>query len=49
MKNWTLQELLESDDKFGFIVMDGNGSLFGTLAGNTREILHKFSVHLPAL
>merc|ERR1740130_1099167 len=32
------------DNKFGFIVMDGNGSLFGTLAGNTREILHKFSV-----
>lgn len=27
--------------------MDGNGSLFGTLAGNTREILHKFSVDLP--
>ena len=23
-----LQELLESDDKFGFIVMDGNGSLY---------------------
>ena len=42
-----LQELLESDDKWGFIVMDGNGSLFGTLAGNTREILHKFSVRLP--
>merc|ERR1712123_173390 len=42
-----LQELLESDNKFGFIVMDGNGSLFGTLAGNTREILHKFSVDLP--
>merc|ERR1719183_2296633 len=42
-----LQELLESDDKFGFIVMDGNGSLFGTLSGNTREILHKFSVDLP--
>ncbi len=38
MKNWTLQELLESDDKFGFIVMDGNGCLFGTLAGNTREV-----------
>jgi len=42
-----LSELLESDDKFGFIVMDGNGCLFGTLAGNTREILHKFSVDLP--
>ena len=27
--------------------MDGNGSLFGTLSGNTREILHKFSVDLP--
>ena len=42
-----LAELLESDDKYGFIVMDGNGSLYGTVAGNTREILHKFSVDLP--
>jgi len=42
-----LSELLESDDKFGFIVMDGNGCLFGTLTGNSREILHKFSVDLP--
>jgi hypothetical protein len=31
-----LNELLESDDKFGFIIMDGNGTLFGTLSGNTR-------------
>eukprot|EP00960_Hanusia_phi_P040622 754568-Hanusia_phi.AAC.2 len=42
-----LQELLECDDKFGFIVMDGNGTLFGTLSGNTREVLHKMSVELP--
>jgi len=42
-----LNELLEDDDKFGFIVMDGNGCLYGTLAGNTREILHKFTVDLP--
>nr|XP_043628807.1 eukaryotic peptide chain release factor subunit 1-3-like isoform X2 [Erigeron canadensis] len=28
-------------------VMDGNGTLFGTLSGNTREVLHKFSVDLP--
>ncbi|KAI5082756.1 hypothetical protein GOP47_0002499 [Adiantum capillus-veneris] len=42
-----LSELLESDDKFGFIIMDGNGALFGTLSGNTREILHKFTVDLP--
>jgi len=42
-----LKELLESDQKFGFIVMDGNGSLFGTLSGNTRTVLHKFAVDLP--
>jgi len=42
-----LADLLESDSKFGFIIMDGNGTLFGTVAGNTREILHKFTVDLP--
>lgn len=42
-----LSELLESDLKFGFIVMDGNGTLFGTVCGNTREILQKISVELP--
>jgi len=42
-----LNELLESDEKFGFIVMDGNGALFATLAGSTRTIVHKFSVDLP--
>lgn len=38
---------LSSSHRYGFIVMDGNGSLFGTLSGNTREILHKFTVDLP--
>lgn len=42
-----LSELLESDQKFGFIIMDGNGALFGTLSGNTRDVVHKFSVDLP--
>uniref|UniRef100_A0A060T5P9 ARAD1C14256p n=1 Tax=Blastobotrys adeninivorans TaxID=409370 RepID=A0A060T5P9_BLAAD len=42
-----LSELLEDDAKFGFIIMDGNGALFGTLSGNTREVLHKFQVDLP--
>ena len=42
-----LQDLLEDDSKFGFIVMDGNGSLFGTLSGNTRDVLAKFTVDLP--
>ena len=42
-----LHELLSSDDKFGFIVMDGNGTLYGTLCGNHREVLHRFTVDLP--
>merc|ERR1719394_264552 len=42
-----LAELLESDDRFGFLIMDGNGALYGTLQGNHREVLHKFSVDLP--
>jgi peptide chain release factor subunit 1 len=42
-----LAELLQDDDKFGFVVMDGHGCLFGTLSGNTREVLTKFSVDLP--
>lgn len=42
-----LSELLESDDKFGFIVMDGHGTLYGTLSGNTKEVLHNFTVDLP--
>ena len=27
--------------------MDGNGTLFGTVAGNTREVIQKFTVDLP--
>lgn len=42
-----LTALLADDNKFGFIIMDGNGALFGTLQGNTREVLHKFTVELP--
>ena len=42
-----MNELLEDDDKFGFIVMDGNGTLYATLQGNTRDVLHKFTVDLP--
>jgi len=42
-----LNELLEDDDKFGFVVMDGNGCLYGTLQGSARTVLHKFTVDLP--
>jgi len=39
--------LLEDDSTYGFVIMDGKGALFGTLQGNTREVLHKFAVALP--
>jgi peptide chain release factor subunit 1 len=42
-----LMELLEDDDKFGFIIVDGNGVLMATLSGNNREILQRLSVQLP--
>lgn len=42
-----LSELLESNERFGFIVMDGSGALFGVVSGSSREVLHRFSVELP--
>jgi peptide chain release factor subunit 1 len=42
-----LKELLEDDETFGFIVMDGSGTLYGRVKGSTREVLHRFSVDLP--
>jgi len=42
-----LFELLENDDKFGFIIVDGNGCLFATLQGSHKEILLNFPVALP--
>ena len=42
-----LSDLLVNDQKYGFVVMDGNGTLFGTLCGNHREVLQKISVDLP--
>ncbi|CAG2102402.1 unnamed protein product [Medioppia subpectinata] len=42
-----LSELLIEENRFGFIVVDGNGALFGTLEGNSRQVIHKFAVDLP--
>jgi len=33
--------------KYGFIVITGQGSLFGTLRGSVSTVLHEFSVDLP--
>lgn len=42
-----LHALLEDDEKFGFIIMDGNGVLFGTLQGNNKEVMQRMMVQLP--
>ncbi len=42
-----LNSLLQDDQKFGFVVVDGNGALYATLQGNNREILQKITVELP--
>ncbi|KAL0237386.1 hypothetical protein PCE1_000783 [Barthelona sp. PCE] len=39
--------LLESNEKYGFIIMDGHGTLFGLVQGNSRHVIHKFSEELP--
>lgn len=42
-----LKELLESDEKYGFIIVDGLGVLWAYLQGSTRTMISKFSVDLP--
>jgi len=42
-----LKYLLTDNDKFGFLIMDGSGSLFGVVQGNTKTIVQKFLVDLP--
>jgi peptide chain release factor subunit 1 len=37
----------EDDEKYGFIIIDGNGCLFATLQGNQKTVLYSFSVDLP--
>ena len=42
-----LRALLDDDEKFGFIIVDGNGVLFATLQGDTKEVLQRLFVMLP--
>ena len=42
-----LRKMLESDDKFGFIIIDGSGTLYATVQGSQRDVLHRFAVDLP--
>ena len=42
-----LTYLLEDDEKFGFIIVDGGGAVFATLQGNVKTIQQKIVVELP--
>ncbi|KAJ6235467.1 eukaryotic peptide chain release factor subunit 1 [Anaeramoeba flamelloides] len=42
-----LEVLLQDSQAFGFIIVDGSGCLYGTLAGSTKTVLEKFTVDLP--
>ena len=42
-----LKYLLDDHEKFGFIIVDGNGATYATLQGNVKKILLKYSVTLP--
>jgi peptide chain release factor subunit 1 len=39
--------MFDDDDKYGFVVIDGNGTLFGMLNGSASQVVHKLSVNLP--
>mmetsp|Transcript_16694 Transcript_16694/g.24743 ORF Transcript_16694/g.24743 Transcript_16694/m.24743 type:complete len:347 (-) Transcript_16694:58-1098(-) len=44
-----LEDLVEDENEevYGFVIMDGNGALLGSLQGASRKVLRKFSVDLP--
>ena len=44
-----LAELLEDDEKFGFLIMDGNGSLYGTVQGCRDSCAESEDVQVLAL
>jgi len=42
-----LEEMLESDQKFGFIIVDGSGTLMATVSGHQQTVLWRYGVQLP--
>ena len=42
-----LHQLFESNDIWGYIVIDGDGCLFGTLCGKDSRVIYEFDVDLP--
>lgn len=42
-----LRAMLDAHDKYGFIVIDGEGTLFASVQGSTVEVLHRYATTLP--
>lgn len=42
-----LHRMLDSDEKYGFIIIDGNGVFFAEVCGNVKTKLGSFTVELP--
>jgi peptide chain release factor subunit 1 len=42
-----LERLVESNESYGFVIVDGSGCLMAKVQGNTKTILNKFTVDLP--
>lgn len=42
-----IKNLLQMDETYGFLVMDGHGCMMATLCGNYKKILHRQLVDLP--
>ncbi len=42
-----LKTLLVSNETYGFVVIDGNGTLFGTLTGDSKRVLGSVTANLP--
>ena len=42
-----LADLMDDDEKFGFVIVDGNGVLYATVQGSTKEVLQRMLVQLP--
>eukprot|EP00466_Bigelowiella_natans_P003016 jgi/Bigna1/131017/aug1.13_g5725 len=42
-----LEEILQVDNKYGVVIVSGTEVVFGVLNGQSREVLHTFSVDLP--
>ncbi|CAK4074117.1 unnamed protein product [Aphanomyces euteiches] len=42
-----LKELLQDNERFGFVVVDRHRALYGTVVGETRKILRIFNSNLP--